>query len=58
MSAGADGRPGQRFWMHELREYTAAVDTPPLTDDEQAYLDELWQNKFYLEDVEPAFREI
>ena len=44
--------------MEELREYTAAVDTPPLTDDEQSYLDELWQNKFYLEDVEPAFREI
>ncbi len=44
--------------MEELHEYTAAVDTPPLTDEEQAYLDELWQNKFYLEDVEPAFREI
>ena len=42
----------------ELHEYTAAVDTPPLTDQEQGYLDELWQNKFYLEDVEPAFREI
>lgn len=44
--------------LEELHEYTAAVDTPPLTDEEQAYLDELWHNKFYLEDVEPAFREI
>ena len=44
--------------MEDLHEYTAAVDTPPLTDEEQAYLDELWQNKFYLEDVEPVFREI
>ena len=44
--------------LEELREYTAAVETPPITDEEQAYLDELWQNKFYLEDIEPAFREI
>ena len=44
--------------LDELREYTAAVETPPITDGEQAYLDELWQNKFYLEDIEPAFREI
>ena len=44
--------------MEELREYTAAVDTSALTDEEQAYLDEQWQNKFYLEDVEPAFLEI
>ena len=44
--------------MEELQEYTAAVDTPALTDKEQGYLDELWQNKFYLEDVERAFREI
>ena len=44
--------------IEELQEYTAAVDTPPLTDEEQAFLDELWQNKLYLEEVEPAFREI
>ena len=44
--------------LEELREYTAAVETPSITDEEQAYLDELWQNKFYLEDIEPAFREI
>ena len=33
--------------MEELRECTAAVDTLPLTDEEQAYLDVQWQNKFY-----------
>ena len=44
--------------MDELREYTAAVETPPLTDDEQAYMEELWQNKFYIADLEPEFREI
>ena len=44
--------------LDELHEYTAAVETPPITDEEQGYLDELWQNKFYLEDIEPAFREI
>ena len=44
--------------MEDLREYTAAVDTPALTDEEQALMDELWQNKFYLVDPEPVFREI
>ena len=44
--------------MEDLREYTAAVDTPALADEEQALMDELWQNKFYLEDPEPVFREI
>ena len=34
--------------MEELQEYTVAVDTPALTDEEQGYL----------EDVEPGFREI
>ena len=42
----------------ELNEYTAAVDTPGLTDVEQAQLDELWENAFYLVDLEPEFREI
>ena len=42
----------------ELNEYTAAVDTPGLTDEEQAQLDELWENAFYLVDLEPEFREI
>ena len=42
----------------ELREYTAAVDTPPISDEEQGLLDELWQNGFYLTDPEPVFREV
>ena len=44
--------------MEDLQEYIAAVDTPALTDEEQALMDELWQNKFYLEEPEPVFREI
>ncbi len=44
--------------LEELKEYTAAVETPPLTDAEQEYLDELWANEFYLKDQEPEFREI
>lgn len=44
--------------LDDLREYTAAVDTPSLSDEEQTLLDELWQNKFYLEDPDPVFREI
>ena len=38
----------------ELNEYTAAVDTPGLTDEEQAQLDELWENDFYLEETSAA----
>ena len=44
--------------LDELREYTAAVSAPPLTDEEQTLLDELWDNRFYLADPEPEFREI
>ena len=44
--------------MDELSEYVAAVDAPSLTDEEQAQLDELWENAFYLVDLEPEFREI
>ena len=44
--------------MDELKEYTAAVDTPAITDAEQEYLDELWDNAFYLADVEREFREV
>jgi aryl-alcohol dehydrogenase-like predicted oxidoreductase len=44
--------------MDELNEYTAAVDTPAITDAEQEYLDELWDNAFYLVEPEPEFREI
>ena len=44
--------------LDELREYAAAVEAPPLTDEEQTLLDELWDNRFYLADPEPEFREI
>ena len=44
--------------MDELKEYTAAVETPAITDAEQEYLDELWDNAFYLADVEREFREV
>ena len=44
--------------MEELREYTAAVDTPAVSDEEQGLLDELWQNRFYLAEPEPVFREV
>ena len=44
--------------LDELQEYTAAVDTPPITDEEQAQMDDLWANGFYLEEVVPQFREI
>jgi aryl-alcohol dehydrogenase-like predicted oxidoreductase len=44
--------------LDELRDYTAAVDTPPITDEEQAQLDDLWENDFYLEEAVPQFREI
>jgi aryl-alcohol dehydrogenase-like predicted oxidoreductase len=44
--------------LDELKDYTAAVDTPPLTDQEQAQLDDLWENDFDLEEPAPQFREI
>jgi aryl-alcohol dehydrogenase-like predicted oxidoreductase len=44
--------------LEELREYTAAVEAPDLTGQEQSRLDDLWQNRFYLEEPEPQFREI
>jgi aryl-alcohol dehydrogenase-like predicted oxidoreductase len=44
--------------LDELRDYTSAVDTPPLTDAEQAQLDELWENAFDLAEPAPQFREI
>ncbi len=44
--------------LEELREYTAALETPALTQAEQDQLLELWHNGFYLEDPEPQFREI
>jgi aryl-alcohol dehydrogenase-like predicted oxidoreductase len=44
--------------LDELRDYTAAVDTPPLTDREQAQLDDLWENAFDLAEPAPQFREV
>jgi len=35
--------------MSELSDYTSAIDTPPLTKEDQAILDELWENNFYYE---------
>lgn len=43
--------------LDDLQDYTAAVDTPPLTDEEQAQLDDLWANDFELE-AAPQFREV
>ena len=44
--------------MSELKEYTSALETPEITDDEQAKLDELWAHDFDLSEPEPQFREI
>jgi aryl-alcohol dehydrogenase-like predicted oxidoreductase len=44
--------------LDELKDYTAAVDTPPLTNQEQAQLDDLWENAFDLAEAAPQFREI
>ena len=44
--------------LAELKEYTSALETPELTDDEQEKLDELWANGFDIADPEPQFREI
>ena len=44
--------------LAELKEYTSAVDTPGITDEEQTKLDELWEHGFDLSEPEPQFREI
>ena len=44
--------------LDELNDYTSAVDAPDLTDEEQALLDDLWENDFSLEEPAPQFREI
>ena len=44
--------------LAELQEYSAAVETPPLTEGDQAILDDLWANNFYVAEPEPEFREI
>ena len=44
--------------LDELKEYTDAPETPDLTDQEQALLNELWENDFSLEEPAHPFREI
>ena len=44
--------------LSELKEYTSALETPELTDGEQARLDELWDNGFDIAEPAPQFREI
>jgi hypothetical protein len=41
-----------------LQEYSDAVDTPDISEGDQAIIDDLWANNFYIEEPEPAFREI
>jgi aryl-alcohol dehydrogenase-like predicted oxidoreductase len=44
--------------LSELKEYTSALDTPEITDEEQSKLDELWEHDFDLAEPQPQFREI
>jgi aryl-alcohol dehydrogenase-like predicted oxidoreductase len=44
--------------LDELRDYTAAVDTPSLSDQEQARLADLWENAFDLAEPATQFREV
>ena len=44
--------------LEELREYSAAVETPPISEGDQAIIDELWANNFYTGEPEPEFREV
>jgi aryl-alcohol dehydrogenase-like predicted oxidoreductase len=44
--------------LEELATYTAAVDTPPLTKDEQDRLLDLWRNDFYLKEPAKQLREV
>jgi aryl-alcohol dehydrogenase-like predicted oxidoreductase len=45
--------------LDELNHYTAAVETPPLTDQEQSLLDDLWVSGFELgEEAATPFREV
>ena len=44
--------------MTDLTEYIGALETPEITDEEQAKMDELWEHGFDLADPEPQFREI
>ena len=44
--------------LSELKEYTSALETPEISDEEQAKLDELWEHGFDVSEPEPEFREI
>ncbi|PKB69785.1 MAG: aldo/keto reductase [SAR202 cluster bacterium Io17-Chloro-G5] len=44
--------------LSELKEYTSALETPEISDAEQAKLDELWEHGFDVSEPEPQFREI
>ena len=44
--------------LSELKEYTSALETPEISDEEQAKLDELWEYGFDISEPEPQFREI
>ena len=44
--------------LDELRDYTAAVDVPDITDGEQQILDYLWENNFSLAEPARQFREV
>ena len=44
--------------LSELKEYTNALETPEISDEEQAKLDELWEHGFDISEPEPQFREI
>ena len=44
--------------LSELKEYTSALETPEISDVEQAKLDELWEHGFDVSEPEPQFREI
>ncbi len=42
----------------ELKEYTSALETPEISNEEQVKLDELWEHGFDVSEPEPQFREI
>lgn len=44
--------------LSELKEYTSALETPEISDEEQAKLDELWEHGFDISEPETQFREI
>ena len=44
--------------LSELKENTSALETPEISDEEQAKLDELWEHGFDISEPEPQFREI